>query len=117
MREIKIKYLVIRKNGRIFSQTFTLKEIENGTTERWLNYNSVSDEELHRLLFTGLHDKKGKEIFEGYILGNINKHEVKWHDDGFIVKTISKDKHGSTCPLSSFLFQYDTEIIKDLSGE
>ena len=84
-REIKFKYIWSNPAKTNFiSQIFTLDEIEAGNQFMVLenepllkNYKLIA-----RIQFTGLHDKNGKEIFEGYLL----------QYDGHNFKLINKEK-------------------------
>ena len=68
MRDIKFNYLVKRENGYIFSETFTLEQIEHGV-DLFITANHVNSKtELYRRQYIGILDKNGKEIYEGDIL-------------------------------------------------
>jgi len=83
MREIKFRYRLRSTLGQeVFTKIITLDELETDSEvfleQRWgsdfNNYNIVSRDQ-----FTGLHDKKGKEIYDGDIVsdgGDVC--EVKW---------------------------------------
>ncbi len=81
MREIKFRYrLKDRINGKTRIEMFTLEEIEIDVFE-WLDRWEI----LSRDLSTGLHDKNGKEIWEGDLLrSEIMKTlliPVKWYSE------------------------------------
>lgn len=68
MREIKFRYTCKRDNGFIFSQIFTLEEIERGVAFTWANANLVDIDKVIKEQFTGLLDANGREIYEGDIV-------------------------------------------------
>lgn len=70
-REIKYHYLVVRHNGHRFGRVFTLDEIEVGDANGWLKANNVG--EYHRREYTGLHDRAGREIYEGDLIQSRNR--------------------------------------------
>lgn len=66
-REIKFRYTCKRDNGHVFSQIFTLEQIESGDAKRWTNENLVGLFHLKKDQYIGQHDKNDKEIYEGDI--------------------------------------------------
>jgi hypothetical protein len=67
-KEIKIKfrYTCVRKNGYVFSEIFTIDDIEKGSVEKWIKMNSVDPICIKRSQFTGIIDKvNNKEIYAG----------------------------------------------------
>ena len=68
MREIKFRYRVnhYKEPEEVFTFTGTLEDVENRKWEP--NPFDLSYTTLSRDQFTGLHDKNGKEIYEGDII-------------------------------------------------
>ena len=112
MREIKFRITWQReKDKNIFTQIFDWSQIKNGA----LQYNDGN--ELFVEQFTGLHDKNGKEIYEGdiiqmphakqdgYVITNgmwkssvVRGRDGRWHSDNGI----------------GFSFAYGVEVIGNI---
>ena len=68
MREIKFRYTVIRENGYVFSEIFTLEQIEKGEVKIWSEMNHVNMDAVKKNQFIDLHDRTGKEIYDADVM-------------------------------------------------
>ncbi len=81
MRGIKFRYTCDRGNGHIFSEDFTLNEIERGEASHWIAKNLVAEGQLHRRQYIEQKDKNRVEIYEGDIVKRLNINlTVYWHE-------------------------------------
>ena len=62
MNPIKIRYTCV-KPKHIFSQIFTLEEIEQGKAAKWMEVNITSSGIVHRDLWIGAQDGNENDIF------------------------------------------------------
>jgi hypothetical protein len=76
MQEIKIRYTVRRQNGFVFSEIFTLEQIEKGEVAEWIKINYINTDDLHKDIFTSKQDKSYNKpfiIFAKYLICSISK--------------------------------------------
>jgi len=94
MREIKFKAYVKRLNWTVPVEriNFDVKTIEVDLTDGNGDLAEYNFNEVVLMQYTGLKDKSGVEVYEGYIfnLGDKNiTYEVVWYYGGFMGKQIS----------------------------
>lgn len=100
-REIKVRFWLTEKS--VMSDTYTIDDLLNGG---WYDIGPHIT-----LQFTGLHDKNGKEIYEGYILKWIAEHEqgmlVHQREVVFIAGFFGMDSVIGKQPLSEYKSEYE----------
>lgn len=69
MMKIRFRYTVKRENGFIFSEIFTLEQIENGAVKIWIKLNFINEKDIiAKDLFTTRQTEDAKDIYAGDII-------------------------------------------------
>ncbi len=111
MREIKFRAMMDRPH---FGHEGLWVYLQGVGSDLWFSKNGKYYGDIKQgteCQFTGFQDKNEVDIYDGHILGGENKHIVEWHDDGWVIRSISLDW---TTRLKTALFQYDIEIIGNI---
>lgn len=118
MKELKFK--IWDKKNKIMSNPFTIFSFKD-TSE---NFNKFLSDDPETLLFTGLLDKTGKEIYEGDILslnyfeGEVVKMWIEYLDTLPYCCTIIKYSEGDWVPLGRIMKrdgeQFTCEVIGNI---
>ena len=112
MKEIKFRYTCKRDNGWIFSEIFTLNQIENGEVSLWIKVNIIKEEQITREQFTSFYDKNKKEVYNGDIIRTDSKiiRHVIWNESSMEWTTITQN--GIVYPLAHWIIHENTtEVI------
>lgn len=111
MREIKFR--AWDRNNRQWVDPALVAIIGNGAVllyrdGRW----SVTYEDIEPSRFTGLHDKNGKEVYEGDTVRNWEEKvgPIEWGTDGWVVRETDQ----TTFKLASFLYPREGEVISNI---
>lgn len=124
MTPIKIKYTVKRENGHIFSEIFTLKQIEYGDAARFLELNYAREIDIFKDQYTGKHDSERNELFQNDILQSLHfeskgvkhylYHQIIWSKkyDGWFAKNVLNDNLESNGHIQLWVYFNNAKEIK-----
>lgn len=116
MREIKFRYVCQHKEtGRIITKVWNIEDIEGQEFIDWICCDIRRYGLVARNLFTGLHDKNGKEIYEGDIVDLSCEYEpdrkgiVEFVDGSFVCRSIKRKWDKAL--LSDVLKAYEGAVV------
>ncbi len=100
MRESKFKYVIKRKNGWAFSETFTIEQIEKGEALLFLKINNVDKNEIHKYQYIGRKCKHDIEIYENALMQTDTSVKVVVYNESLSRFGLRSLKGGGTIDIS-----------------
>jgi len=108
MREFKFRAWHTMLHKMFYDISVASESWSSKDTHRGGNHSTV-------MQFTGLHDKNGKEIFEGDIISSVDtKFEIQWNQEKAMYYCLIIGSDVLYCPASDSYIQCNFEIIGNI---